>query len=187
MRLNTFGGNKGDRNAPAAPIMIHTADGNGWFQISNPVVDAIYTTTLVSGTAGITPSASNKYFMTNTNTRYSITASWYVGGPESAPGYMERKPHAFGPRLVSATCGYSCNCHTEGVTCFCAAPDGGGCPPGTSPNGQCGCGGAAPCMGGSLGYTVCDTCYSDCSYYVYDVLINEPGYTNSGGEWYKVT
>ena len=86
--------------------------------------------------------------------------------------------------MVPQSCCNSCNCRLEGSTCYCTpGPCGGGC----SANGQCGCGGANPCMCGSIGTVVCDCCSYDCSYPVYDVLINQPGYTNNGTQWYKVT
>jgi hypothetical protein len=161
----------------------------GVFEVAN-TQDGIYTTSLVSGSGSVTQSTVNgkrRFTLSGANSRFSITFSYAAGAPQSVASFMERKAYEYSCREVPYTCCSACNCRTEGADCFCVAPDADGCPPGTSPNGQCGCGGATPCMGGSIGTVVCDTCCSTCFETVCDVLIDQPGYINSGTEWYKVT
>lgn len=168
---------------PAAPEMAYVTTGT--FEVSNTVSGAVYTATLVSGSGTATQSVVNgkvRFALSSTTARFSVTASWTVGGTASAADYMERKPHANSCYTPSWQC--NCNCYSTG-NCWCVAPGPSGCPAGTTPNGQCGCGGGSPCMAGSIGETICNcsTCYGSqvCN------LIDAPGYTNSGSEWYKVS
>lgn len=171
-----------------APPPVMTYVTTGVFEVSNTTA-GIYTATLVSGSGAITQSTVNgkvRFTLSGTNSRYAITFAYAEGAPQSAPDYVERKAYSYSCREVSYSCSYSCNCVTTPSNCYCSAPVNGSCPPGTSPNGQCGCGGATPCMGGTIGGTSCQTCTGTCTNTVCDVLIDQPGYTNSGTEWYRV-
>jgi len=175
-------------SAPA-PIIAYIS--TGVFEVTNTADTGVYTPTLISGGGSAnssTVAGKRRYTLTNTTARFSLTYSYAAGAPQSAPDFMERRPYTYSCRDAPYTCCSPCNCRNEGGNCYCTGPDPntGGCPAGTSPNGQCGCGGGAPCMGGSIGTTVCDDCCSTCYETVCDVLIDQPGYTNSGSEWYKV-
>jgi len=172
---------------PDPPIMAYVTTGQ--FSISNYNPTLIYVATLTTGSGTATLNTSTGiYTLSGSNSRFSVVAKYGAGAPDSDQDFMERKAYEYSCRTVSQTC---CNtvCIQE-CSCGCTGPDGsGGCPPGTSPNGQCGCGseGRPPCMFGCIGcQTYGQSCY-DCSYTVCDVLINQPGYTNSGAEWYKVS
>jgi hypothetical protein len=179
-RTTTFG------SPPPSPIMAYVS--TGVFSISNYDSTLTYTATLVSGTGTATfAPATGRYTLSSTNARFSVTSKYAPSAPESTPDYMERKAYTYSCRTVAQTCYTSCNCSLQGSNCYCVAPGPSGCPAGTSPNGQCGCGGGTPCMGGSIGTVVCQSCPYDCSYQVCDVLIAQTGYTNSGTEWYKVS
>ena len=176
----------------SAPMPEITYVSTGIFEVSNTESTGVYTATLVSGSGTATPSTvagKHRYTLSSANARFALTYQYAAGSPVSAADFMERKAYTYSCRTVPATCYNPCNCRNEGGNCYCVGPDPntGGCPAGTSPNGQCGCGGGSPCMGGSIGTTVCDQCPYDCSYQVCDVLIDQPGYTNSGTEWYKVS
>lgn len=179
-RTTTLGG------APP-PVLSYVS--TGVFEVSNTTA-GVYTATLVSGSGSATQSTVNgkvRFTLSGVNSRFSVTFAYASGAPQSVPDYMERKAYTYSCRSVPYSCCGSCNCRLEGGDCYCSAPVNGGCPPGTSPNGQCGCGGGTPCMGGSIGTVVCDTCCSTCYNTYCDVLIDQPGYTNSGTEWYKVS
>lgn len=176
-KISTLGG------APA-PELAYVS--TGVFEVTNSDLTGVYTTTLVSGSGTVTQSTvggKRRFTISGDTARFAVTFSYAVGSPQSAPDYMERKKYSYSCRTVSQTCYQSCNCRLEGGNCYCApGPCAANCPP----NGQCGCTGATPCQCGSIGTVVCDSCPYDCSYQDCDVLINEPGYTNSGTEWYKV-
>jgi hypothetical protein len=178
-----------------APPPIITYVSTGVFEVANTDLTGVYTTTLLTGSGTANQSTFNnkrRFSLTSENARFSVTFSYAAGAPQSSPGFMERLAYTYSCRLgapYSCNCG-PCNCRTEGGNCFCVAPDANGCPPGTSPNGQCGCGSTfpnLPCMGGSIGTFVCDTCCGTCQDQICDVLIDQPGYINSTTEWYKVT
>jgi hypothetical protein len=176
-RTTTFG------SPPPSPVMSYVS--TGVFSISNYDPTLTYTATLISGSGTATFNASNgRYTLSSTNARFSVTSRYAPSAPASDPDFMERKSYTYSCRTVPQTCYSSCNCRLEGGNCYCVA---GPCPGNCPPNGQCGCGGAFPCTCGSIGTVVCDSCPYDCSYTVCDVLINQPGYTNSGTEWYKVS
>ena len=171
---------------PPSPIMSYVS--TGLFSISNYDPTLTYTAALVSGSGTATFSSSNgRYTLSGANSRFSITSRYAPGTTESDPDYMERKSYTYSCRTVARTCYTSCNCSLVGGNCYCGPPGPSGCPAGSTPNGQCGCGGAYPCMYGSIGTVVCQSCPYACNYTVCDVLINQPGYTNSGTEWYKVS
>lgn len=178
--VSTMGG------APA-PVMTYVSA--GVFEVSNTEA-GVYTATLVSGSGTATQTTVGgkiRFTLSEKTARFSVTFAYAVGAPQSQPDYMERKEYAHSCRTVPETCGSPCNCSLVGSNCYCVAPGPSGCPAGTTPNNECGCAGTStPCMGGSIGHIECQICYSDCSYEVCDVLINEPDYTNSGSEWYKV-
>lgn len=176
-KVTTLGG------APA-PELAYVS--TGVFEVTNTDLTGVYTTTLVSGSGTVTQSTvsgKRRFTISGTNARFSVTFSYAAGSPQSAPDFMERKSYTFSCRQVPYSCCSSCNCRLEGGNCYCVpGPCTGGCPA----SGQCGCGGANPCTCGSIGTVVCDSCCSTCYNEVCDVLIDQPGYTNSGSEWYKV-
>lgn len=151
----------------------------------------VYQATLVSGSGTSSLNTSTGRYVVSSSGAYkfNITASYAVGALVSTPGFMEKKLYSYGCRDATFQQPYDCNCATVGGDCGCLPPGPNGCPPGSSPNGQCGCGNTfptLPCMFGSIGTVVCGTCYREaCCVEVCDVLVNEPGYTNSGSAWYR--
>ena len=180
-KMTTFGG------PPPQPTFSWYS--TGVFSINNYSSLQTYTATLVSGsgTASLN-TTTGRYTLSDANARFSVTASWAAGTPASIAGYIERKAYTYDCRSVCGTC---CDtCCISYCTCGCSAPiPGNGCPSGTSPNGQCGCGGGTPCMFGCIGcaqYGSCN-CHTCCSC-VWDIFhdYSGEGYINSGTEWYKV-
>ena len=175
---------------PDAPVMAYFS--TGVFSISNYNPTLIYTATLTTGSGTATLNTSTgRYTLSGADSRFSVVAKYGAGAPESTADFMERNAYSYSCRTVSGgqTC-VSCNCGLVGGNCYCAAPGPSGCPAGTTPNGQCGCGGGTPCMGGSIGTVVCGSCCTNNPpVTVCDVFIDESsgGYTNSGTEWYKVS
>jgi hypothetical protein len=153
--------------------------GTGQFSILNYNPTLIYESTLLSGSGIATLNTSTGiYTLNNTNARFSVVAKYFSGTPNSAPGFMERKSYTYSCRTVPQTCEQGCNCS---VSCngYCNT---GPCPPGVGQGfRECGC---PDFYCGTITVT-CQVCYYDCSYVVCDVLIDQPGYTNSGTEWYK--
>ena len=178
-KITTFG------SPPASPIMSYVS--YGVFSISNYDSTLTYAATLLTGSGTATLNTSTGvYTLSSTNSRFSVTSAYAVGATTSDPDFMERKAYTYSCRTVPQTCCQTC-CIVPGY-CYCGPPGPSGCPARSTPNGQCGCGGAVPCMYGTIScqqYGACN-CYN-CSYTVCDVLINQPGYTNSGSEWYKVS
>lgn len=179
-RTTTFG------SPPSAPIMGYIS--TGVFNITNYDSTLVYQATLISGSGTATLNTSTgRYTLSSANARFSVVARYAASSPASGQDFMERRAYTYSCRTVPQTC-----CETvciEQCTCGCSGPDPntGGCPAGSSPNGQCGCGGSSPCMFGCIGCkTFGQNCF-DCTYTVCDVLINQPGYINSGTEWYKVS
>lgn len=173
---------------PDAPIMEYVS--TGVFEISNYDPELTYEAIFKTGSGGtaILNTSNGIYTLSGPNSGFDVVSRYASGTPGSSPGYMERKAYRYSCRDVPYTCCDTC-CSTVG-SCSCSPPDPatGGCPPGTSPNGQCGCGGDTPCMAGTVPTVQCVSCNCrTCTRQVCDVLINEPGYTNSGSEWYKVS
>jgi hypothetical protein len=171
-RDSTFG------SPPAKPIMQYVS--TGVFQISNYNSALTYETIFKIGSGGTaTLNTSNgRYTLNGTWSGFDVISRYALGAPASAPGYMERKPYSFSCRIVPQTCSQACNCRAV-CNGFCSTDPCGG-------YGQCGCQAPAIWFCGTVD-VVCDQCPYDCSYEVCDVLINEPGYTNSGTEWYKAS
>ena len=177
---------------PDAPVMAYFS--TGVFSISNYNPALVYVATLTTGSGTATLNTSTgRYTLSGADSRFSVVAKYGAGAPESTADFMERNAYSYSCRTVDGgqSCS-SCNCRLEGGNCGCSPPDPntGGCPPGSSPNGQCGCGGSHPCMYGSIGTVVCDSCCTpNPPTTVCDVFIDESsgGYTNSGTEWYKVS
>jgi len=174
-------------SAPA-PIIAYIT--TGVFEVTNTADTGVYTPTLLTGGGSANPSTvggKRRYTLTSTSARFSLTYSYAAGSPQSAQGFMERKPYEYTYADYPATCYNPCNCTTVGYTAYCIA---GPCPAGCPANGQAGCGTTQPnepCMCGSLGTQSCESCPYACTDRRYDVLINQPGYINSTTEWYKVT
>jgi hypothetical protein len=180
-RITTFGA------PPPKPQVSYFTTGT--FAINyNPTL--VYEAIRVSGGGSASFNATNgTYFLSDVNSAYNIVARYAVGAPASDPGYMERKAYGFSCRDITGTC---CDrCCVEQCSCGCLPPGPNGCPEGSSPNGQCGCGTTLPdlpCMFGCVGCIREEdcNCRSCVTGTICDVLINEPGYTNSGTEWYKI-
>jgi hypothetical protein len=175
-RVTTFGA------PPAKPSLSYVTTGT--FVINGYDSTLVYEPVLVSGGGTASFNATNqRYTLSNEDAAFNIIARYAVGAPGSTPTLIERKKYSFSCRTVPQTCCESC-CQLEGGNCFCVP---GPCPSDCPPNGQCGCGGDFPCTCGSIGDVVCRDCNCrDCSFQVCDVLINEPGYINSGTEWYRI-
>lgn len=171
------------RFVPSKPTLAPAASVTQ-FTIQNYNAGLIYT---VSATSGTATRNGDTITLSNNTTICTVTASPPKMGSNSAASTFERKPFAYSCRTVSQTC---CDtCCIQQCTCGCAAPVNGSCDGVGSPNGQCGCGGATPCMFGCIGCLQYGSCNCrDCSYQVCDVLISETGngYINRGTEWYKV-
>lgn len=190
VKINDQWVNAGLGSGPEKPNVVYVS--SGVFAVSPYDSNLSYDAEFIPG-SGPGGSASfnvsnGRFTVTGETAAFNVFARYFPGGPTSTPAYMERKKYDFTCRRVPQQCCGPCNCRLEGGNCFCEPPGPEGCPPGTSPNGQCGCGGATPCMGGSIGQVVCDTCCSDCSFTACDVLVDETpnGYINGGSEWYKV-
>lgn len=163
-----------------APPPVMTYVTTGVFEVSN-TTDGIYTATLVSGAGTATQSTVNgkvRFTLSGANARFAITFAYAVGAPQSVPDYIERKAYTYSCRQEGYECCSGCNCYP-----VCS----GGCSSDSSCGGygQCGCSGASPWFCGTVS-VVCSTCCTTCYREVCDVLISQPGYTNSGTEWYKV-
>jgi len=145
--------------APVVPTLSHT--GYGEFTITNYNGAYTYNLTLISGTAGISRVGA-VITVTNVNARYSITASNSPGAAESPIAYFERKAYTY---------------HSGGQTC------NDNCQPGGGPGGEgdCWCGYRA-------GDLCCGGCYGQTCYDNPPVKDSTPsGYTDSLGEWWRLT
>jgi hypothetical protein len=172
---------------PDAPVMAYFS--TGVFSISNYNPTLIYTATLTTGSGTATLNTSTgRYTLSAADSRFSVVAKYGAGAPESTADFMERKGYTYTYRDAPSTC-YRPYCVTQ-CSCGCVAPGPSGCPPGSTPNGQCGCGTtypSLPCMTGQIGCCQEGTEAYGCTERFYDVLVDQPGYTNSGTEWYKVS
>jgi hypothetical protein len=173
---------------PDPPIMAYVTTGQ--FSISNYNPTLIYVATLTTGSGTATLNTSTGiYSLSGANSRFSVLAKYGAGAPDSDLDFMERKQYEYTYRDAATTCSRTV-CLKE-CSCGCSAPDPstGGCPPGTSPNTQCGCGqeGRPPCMFGCIGCEQEGPESYPCTERIYDVLVQEPGYIDSGVEWYKVS
>mgnify|MGYP001764803816 CR=1 FL=1 len=166
---------------PAVPVMEHT--GYGKFTITNHDPLAVYTLTRVSG-SGTASRSGAVVTLSDVNARFSIVASYAVGAPGSAAGFMERKAYTFTLVNRPYPCGtHQCNCRQEWGSCGC-----GGCGGFPTPNsqswGQCGCPGDM-CWYNPT--TVCDTCTSYCDNWVNEKNPTPSGFVDKFGEWSRVT
>ena len=165
---------------PDRPIMTYVS--TGVFQISNYNPTLTYETIFKVGSGSASFNSSNgRYTLSGVNSGFDVVARYVPGSPVSAAGYMERKAYSYSCRNVSYEEEFGCNCRLD-AGCFCCP-----CPGCANPSwGQCGCPGDM-CWTYYNGI-VCDTCRRTvCCRQICDVLINEPGYTNSGSEWYKAS
>lgn len=169
----------GSRKFTPSPIMAYVS--TGVFSISNYDSTLTYTATLVSGSGTATFNASNgRYTLSSTDARFSVTSRYAPSAPASNPDFMERKPYTYSCRTVQRTGTRPCCCV---ATCNGYCTGGEPCPPGVGQGFQeCGC----PTF---FCGTISVTCGTETFTYnetVCDVLIDQPGYINSGTEWYKV-
>jgi hypothetical protein len=168
---------------PEGPIMNYVS--TGIFQISNYDPTLVYETSLVIGSGTVSFNSSTaRYTLSGVNSGFNVVSKYSPSSLPSDPGYMERKAYSYSCRQVTYTEAYGCNCYLD-ASCGGCTSGPGQCAPGQSQSfGQCGCPGYM-CWNYYNG-VVCSTCYREvCCQTVCDVLINEPGYTNSGTEWYK--
>ena len=170
------------RVTPPAPTFSKPATGQ--FQISNYSPLNTYTLTLVSGSGTASLNTSTGVVtLSGADSRYSVRAK----GPKqmlSALGYVERKSYTYSPVNQPYACGsYSCNCSTSWGACGC-----GSCAGYPSPNGQSW--GQCGCPGDMCWYnpqTSCQTCTTYCDNWVNVKNATPSGYTDSQGEWWKIT
>lgn len=151
-KLTTLG------SPPAAPVMGYTS--TGVFTVTNPVAGAVYTATNVSGGGTATwNGTANTFTLSSATSRWTVSASWASGAPQSAVDYMERKAYTT---------------HTEqrwahiGWNYWWPPPTSASC--GTWANGDPWCREAV---------------YGWENYQVQDALPS--GYSDSGSEWWRVS
>lgn len=165
---------------PATPVLAHTA--NGQFTITNYDPQAVYAFGLVSG-AGTATRVGPLVTLSGVNSRFSVAASYAVGAPQSAQGFMQRMAYTYTLVNQPYACGsHQCNCRQDWGSCGC-----GGCGGFPSPNsqswGQCGCPGDM-CWYNPT--TVCDTCTSYCDNWVNVRNATPAGFADKHGEWSRV-
>lgn len=171
---------------PDRPIMTYVS--TGVFQISNYDPTLTYETIFKTGSGSASFNSSNgRYTLSGTNSGFDVIARYVSGSPASAAGYMERKAYRYSCRQVSYTESFGCNCFLDAAIGCCGDFNCRPCPPGmTGSWRQAGCK-TFMCWAYYNG-VVCSTCTRTvCCRTICDVLINEPGYTNSGLEWYKAS
>jgi hypothetical protein len=165
---------------PTKPIMSYVS--TGVFQISNYNSTLIYEAVFRVGSGSASFNSSNgRYTLNGENSGFDVVARYATGAPASLAGYMERKKYSFGFRdVIGQCCSSGGPCSTVCNGSCSTNPDSGG-------YGQCGCVAPAIWFNGTVDVScppqICNPCVVG---RVQDVLINEPGYINSGTEWYKV-
>lgn len=167
---------------PDSPVMTYVS--TGVFEISNYDDSLTYETIFKSGSGSASFNSSNaRYTLNGANSAFDVVARYAPGSPASKPGYMERKAYTYSCRQVSYTESYGCNCYLDAAI-NCCGDHCVGCA--NQSWGQAGCP-TWMCWAYYNG-VVCSTCTRTvCCRTVCDVLINQPGYTNSGSEWYKAS
>ena len=91
--IPTFAGFNMGLSAPAAPIMDHHT-ATGQFIITNYSSSLVYTTALVSGGGTATlNTGTGVYTLSSTTARFSITVGYSGSSPQSAADFMERRPY----------------------------------------------------------------------------------------------
>jgi hypothetical protein len=169
---------------PAQPVLQWISGET--FRIVEYNSSLVYQATLVSGSG--TPSLNTStgiYTISSSGAYYfNVTASYAVGALVSIPGFMEKKLRSFSSRDVTYDEPYACDCFLDAGCGGCRSGPGQ-CSPGQSQSfGQCGCPGWM-CWDYYNG-VVCGTCTRPaCCIPVFDVLIDEPGYTYNGTSWYR--
>ena len=177
-RISTFAG------APPAPVMDHHTS-TGRFIITNYSPTLSYSATNISGGGSATLDAgSGVYTVSSANSRWSITAAYAIGANLSNPDFMERLAYTYSSVNYPYACGsYQCNCTSGWGSCGC-----GTCAGYPSPNGQSW--GQCGCPGDMCWYnpnTQCGTCTSYCDNWVSVKNGTPSGYSDSYGEWWKVS
>lgn len=80
-------------SAPTAPIMNHHTT-TGQFVITNHNPSLVYTTALISGSGTATlNTGTGVYTLSSTTARFSISAGYSAGSPQSAVDFMQRTPY----------------------------------------------------------------------------------------------
>lgn len=166
---------------PPVPLLTHSPTQAGYFTITN-YEPTKYTYTRTDGIA-IT---SSTVILSGSSANTIVRSTSPKGFSKST--YIEVAPYEYDCRKVADLCS-PCGCYNPGW-CTCLAPDAGGCPEGSTPNGQCGCGNTYPDYPCFIGEILPDVCPDECCTAQpdkCDVLKNKPGYINhESGEWYRV-
>lgn len=160
----------------------------GTFEIDNYDPSLVYEAVYVSGSGTTSFNATNARFsLSGQTSRFEVVARYAAGAPASDPAFMERKRYSYTYRNVSYTVEECCpGQYRLDAACYCTDVWGNCYMGGTPSWGQCGC--YDMCWWYYNGVRCFQQCYpSRCCRQIWDVLINEPGYINSGTEWYKVT
>jgi hypothetical protein len=169
---------------PAKPTIVFLS--NGFFQIQPYTASLTYERIFRGGSGDAIINTSNGVIqLTGGNCSFDIVAKYGPKTPASVPTFIERKQRSFSCRAVSYT-ETVCDCRLDAQCGGCLGP-GQSCPPGQSQSwGQCGCPG--PMCWVYYNGVVCDICRTEtrCCRQICDVLVNEPGYTYTGTEWYRI-
>ena len=164
-------------SAPSAPIMDHHTS-IGQFIVTNPAPSLVYTTTLVSGSGAANFNSSTGVFtLTGVNSRFSVTAGYASTAPQSAADFMERMAYtSYNDPVCSDNCApaYHWPNGCGGPNC-CNANNN--CWGPSSVDGNCAADGTI-CCGGSRGQTCSDRFIKNAT---------PSGYTDSYGEWWRVS
>lgn len=161
---------------------------NGVFEVSPYDSSLTYEAIFKSGSGSANFNSSNgRFTLTGANSAFDVVARYAPGTPPSDPTLIERKSRRFSCRQVTFT-ERVCDCRLDAALGCCDDFNCRPCPPGmTGSWGQAGCP-TFMCWAFYNG-VVCDVNCRDetrCCREVCDVLINEPGYVNSGTEWYRI-
>lgn len=175
--IPTFAGFNIGLSAPEAPVMNHHTSA-GQFIITNYNSSLAYTPILITGSGGASLNTSTGVFtLSSTNARFSISAGYSSGSPQSSLAYMERKSYTYSN---VTTCTDNCGSAYYWPSGNCPGPNccnsfnncwGGGV------DGNCAADGTI-CCGGSRGQTCTTTSVKNAT---------PSGFTDSYGEWWRVS
>ncbi len=169
-------------SAPDAPIMNHHTS-TGQFIITNYNSSLVYTATLVTGSGTATLNTGTGVFtLSSANARFSVTAGYASTAPQSSADFMERKSYIYtNDPICSDNCASAYNypdpnnnCYQQGHPNCCNSSNSCW---GSGVDGNCAADGTI-CCGGSRG----QTCNNN-----YVKNATPSGYTDSYGEWWRVS
>jgi hypothetical protein len=153
---------------PTAPITGYVS--NLVFSVTNPVANAVYTPTLLTGTGTATWNGTlNQFTLTGATARFSVTAGWASNAPQSTAAYMDHQPLVNDVYHSDYVCTNQTfdNCGPPGQQCGCGTFNG--------------CGDGVNCCG-----WVCHAGYYN-NYYTLNYTPQGSGYTQGTNEWWKVS